>query len=167
MLEEGETVIPDLHPWPSKCHHCDEVDGEEVEVVPNSICHQYIASFSQTPSKRFQKQVIPSTPRNLQPILSTIPSSIPPASPNISTSRPALVSPVRPSPIPHPKNSPTITSPNYNLGPVPVEEEKINHHYRFLPPKYFSKGNVGICGLPEKIQIWAMKTKIMWPDCLE
>ncbi|MBW0460994.1 hypothetical protein O181_000709 [Austropuccinia psidii MF-1] len=88
----------------------DELDGEEVEVVTNSIDHRSSTSPSQPASKIFQSQVIPSTPRNLQPVLSTIPSSIPPSSPNASTSRPALVSTVRSSHIPQPRTSPIITS---------------------------------------------------------
>ncbi|MBW0568391.1 hypothetical protein O181_108106 [Austropuccinia psidii MF-1] len=47
-----------------------------------------------------------STPRNLQPTLSTIP----PASPNPSNTRPASNQAVRPSPIPQPRNSPMVTS---------------------------------------------------------
>ncbi|MBW0524499.1 hypothetical protein O181_064214 [Austropuccinia psidii MF-1] len=94
----------------------DELDGEEVEGVPNSIGHQYSTSPSKPSSRRFQSQVIPSTPRNFQSVLSTIPSSIPPPSQNPSTARHALVSPVRPSPIPHPGNSPMVTS--QQLQPV-------------------------------------------------
>ncbi|MBW0510779.1 hypothetical protein O181_050494 [Austropuccinia psidii MF-1] len=86
----------------------DELDGEEVEVVPKYIGHQSSASPSQPASRIFQSQVIPSTPRNVQPVLSTIPSTIPPPSPNPSTTRPVFVSPVRPSPIPQPRNSPMI-----------------------------------------------------------
>ncbi|MBW0471044.1 hypothetical protein O181_010759 [Austropuccinia psidii MF-1] len=78
----------------------DELDGEEVEVVPNSIGHQSSASPLKPSSRSFQIQVIPATPRSFEPILSTIPFSIPPPSPNPSTSRPALVSPVMPSTIP-------------------------------------------------------------------
>ncbi|MBW0494979.1 hypothetical protein O181_034694 [Austropuccinia psidii MF-1] len=36
----------------------------------------------QPPAKRFQSKVIPSTPRNFQPTLATIPTSIPPALPH-------------------------------------------------------------------------------------
>ncbi|MBW0530068.1 hypothetical protein O181_069783 [Austropuccinia psidii MF-1] len=74
----------------------DELDAEEVEVVLNSVGHKSSASPSQPSAKRFQSQVIPSTPRNFQPVLSTIP----PPSPNPSNSRAALVSPVRHSPFP-------------------------------------------------------------------
>ncbi|MBW0472089.1 hypothetical protein O181_011804 [Austropuccinia psidii MF-1] len=88
----------------------DELDGEEVEVVLNSSGNQSSTSPSQPSAKRFQSQVIPSTPRNLQPLLSTIPSSIPPPSPIPSTARPSWVSTVRPSPIPHPRDFPMITS---------------------------------------------------------
>ncbi|MBW0511384.1 hypothetical protein O181_051099 [Austropuccinia psidii MF-1] len=89
---------------------CDEPDGEEVEVVLNSVGHQSSTSPSQHVSKIFQSQVIPSTPRSFQPVLYTIPSSIPPPSPNPSTARPSLVSQVRPSPITQPRNSPMVTS---------------------------------------------------------
>ncbi|MBW0473135.1 hypothetical protein O181_012850 [Austropuccinia psidii MF-1] len=82
----------------------DEPDGEDVEVVPNSIDHQSSASPSQPSSRRFYSKVILSNPRNIQPVLSIIPSSTPPPSPN-----PSLVTPVRPSPIPHPRNSPMVT----------------------------------------------------------
>ncbi|MBW0473614.1 hypothetical protein O181_013329 [Austropuccinia psidii MF-1] len=57
----------------------------------------------------FQSQVVPSTPRNFQPVLSTIPSSIPPPSPNPSASRPAIVSPAKPSHIPQPRNYPMVS----------------------------------------------------------
>ncbi|MBW0464443.1 hypothetical protein O181_004158 [Austropuccinia psidii MF-1] len=53
----------------------DKLDGEEVEVVPNSIGHQYSTSPSQPASRRFQSQVTPSTPRNVNPVLSTPPPS--------------------------------------------------------------------------------------------
>ncbi|MBW0528799.1 hypothetical protein O181_068514 [Austropuccinia psidii MF-1] len=85
-------------------------DGEEVEVVHPSIGHQSITSPSQPSSKRFQSEIIPSTPRNFQPVLSTISSSVSPPSPNPSTARPVLASPLRPSPIPQPRNSPMVTS---------------------------------------------------------
>ncbi|MBW0474290.1 hypothetical protein O181_014005 [Austropuccinia psidii MF-1] len=88
--------------------------GEEVEVVPNSIGHQSSALPSQPASRRFQSQVIPSTPRNLQLITCTIPSSIPPPSPNSFTSRPALVSPLRPSCIPQPRHYQMVTSQQPN-----------------------------------------------------
>ncbi|MBW0472820.1 hypothetical protein O181_012535 [Austropuccinia psidii MF-1] len=61
-------------------------DGEE---IPKSSSTQYPQKFTTS--------------------LSTIPSSIPPPSPSPSTARHALVSTVRPSPIPQPKNLPTIT----------------------------------------------------------
>ncbi|MBW0567415.1 hypothetical protein O181_107130 [Austropuccinia psidii MF-1] len=73
----------------------DELYGEEVEVVPNSSGHRSNTS----PTKRFQIQVIPSTPQTFQPTLATIPTSIPPASPHSSHTRPSLNPAVRPSPI--------------------------------------------------------------------
>ncbi|MBW0485731.1 hypothetical protein O181_025446 [Austropuccinia psidii MF-1] len=84
----------------------DELDGEEVELVPNSAGHPSNTSTLQPPSKRFQSQSIPSTPRNFHPTLATIP----PASPHSSHTRPALNLAVRPSPIQQPWNSPIVTS---------------------------------------------------------
>ncbi|MBW0571686.1 hypothetical protein O181_111401, partial [Austropuccinia psidii MF-1] len=46
-----------------------ELDGEEVEVVPNSAGNPSNTSPSQPPAKRFESQVIPSTPRTFQPTL--------------------------------------------------------------------------------------------------
>ncbi|MBW0520109.1 hypothetical protein O181_059824 [Austropuccinia psidii MF-1] len=74
----------------------DELDGEEVVVVPHSVDHQSSTSSSQPLSNRFQSQVIPSTPRAFQPVLASIPTSLPPASPSPSHSRPALNQAVRP-----------------------------------------------------------------------
>ncbi|MBW0505045.1 hypothetical protein O181_044760 [Austropuccinia psidii MF-1] len=68
-----------------------ELDSEEVDVVPISIGHQYSNSPYQPASRRFHSQLIHITPRNIQPVISNIPSSIPPCSPNPSTARPALV----------------------------------------------------------------------------
>ncbi|MBW0527221.1 hypothetical protein O181_066936 [Austropuccinia psidii MF-1] len=68
----------------------DELDGEDAEVVLNSSGHQSSTSASQTPSKRFQSQIISRNPRNFQLVLSTIPSPISPISPSTSTARPAL-----------------------------------------------------------------------------
>ncbi|MBW0559080.1 hypothetical protein O181_098795 [Austropuccinia psidii MF-1] len=80
----------------SGCSDCsDELDGEEAEVVPNSSCHPSNTSPSRPPAKRFQRQIIPSTPRNFQPTLATIH----PASAHSSHTRPALNPEVRPSPI--------------------------------------------------------------------
>ncbi|MBW0590641.1 hypothetical protein O181_130356 [Austropuccinia psidii MF-1] len=73
----------------------DELDGEEVEVVPHSVGHPSSNSSAQPLANRFQSQVIPSTPRTFQPMLASIPSTIPPPSPNTSHSRPALNPAVR------------------------------------------------------------------------
>ncbi|MBW0548219.1 hypothetical protein O181_087934 [Austropuccinia psidii MF-1] len=85
-------------------------DGKEVEVVHSSVGHQSSTYLSHPPSKRFQSNIIPSTPRTFQPILSIIPPSLPPASPSFSTARPALIPAVRPSPIHQSRNSPIVTS---------------------------------------------------------
>ncbi|MBW0472037.1 hypothetical protein O181_011752 [Austropuccinia psidii MF-1] len=78
----------------------DELDGEEVEVVLNYSGHHSSTSASQPDSKRFQTQLVPSTSRAFQPVISTIPSTIPPHSLNPFTSRSALVPTMRPSAIP-------------------------------------------------------------------
>ncbi|MBW0577946.1 hypothetical protein O181_117661 [Austropuccinia psidii MF-1] len=90
----------------------DELDGEEVEVIPHSSGHPSNSSSS----KRFQSQLIPSTPRNFQPTLATIPTSIPPASPHSSHTRPSLNTAVIPSPIQQSRNSPIVNS--QQLQPV-------------------------------------------------
>ncbi|MBW0576534.1 hypothetical protein O181_116249, partial [Austropuccinia psidii MF-1] len=68
----------------------DELDGEEVEVVPHSAGHQSRTSSTQPLANRFQSQVIPSTPRTFQPVLASIPTTIPPSSPSTSHARPAF-----------------------------------------------------------------------------
>ncbi|MBW0475802.1 hypothetical protein O181_015517 [Austropuccinia psidii MF-1] len=84
----------------------DELDGEEVKVIPHSAGHPSNSS----PAKIFQSQVIPSTPRNFQPTIATIPTSIPPASPHSSHTRPALNPAVRTSPVQKSRNSPIVNS---------------------------------------------------------
>ncbi|MBW0523995.1 hypothetical protein O181_063710 [Austropuccinia psidii MF-1] len=75
-----------------------------------SAGHQSSTSPSQPASKIFKSQLLPSTPRSFQQVLSKIPSTIP------STTRPALVPTMRPSPILQPRNSPMVTS--QQLQPV-------------------------------------------------
>ncbi|MBW0464235.1 hypothetical protein O181_003950 [Austropuccinia psidii MF-1] len=84
----------------------DELDGEEVEVIPHSAGQP----SNDSPAKIFQSQVIPSTPRNFQPTLATITTSIPPASPHSSHTRPALNAQVRPPPMQKSRNSPIVNS---------------------------------------------------------
>ncbi|MBW0504860.1 hypothetical protein O181_044575 [Austropuccinia psidii MF-1] len=77
----------------------DELDGEEVEVVNNPVGHQSSTSPSQPPAKRFKSHLIPSNPRNFQPALATIPTSLSPASQSSYHTRLAIIPEVRPSPI--------------------------------------------------------------------
>ncbi|MBW0539298.1 hypothetical protein O181_079013 [Austropuccinia psidii MF-1] len=91
----------------------DELDGEEVEVVPNSAGNPSNTSPSQPPAKGFQSQVIPSTPKAFQTTLATIPTSIPPASLHSSHTRLALNPAVRPSPIQQSRNSSIVTSQQF------------------------------------------------------
>ncbi|MBW0498646.1 hypothetical protein O181_038361 [Austropuccinia psidii MF-1] len=112
-------------PWDHKDSDLPKVAGEVLgaEVVPNSACHPSNTSPSQPPSKRFQSQVIPRTPRTFQPTLGTIP----PASPHSSHTMPALNPAVRPSPIQKSRNSPIATS--QQLQPVAstsIRREKLS-----------------------------------------
>ncbi|MBW0585727.1 hypothetical protein O181_125442, partial [Austropuccinia psidii MF-1] len=88
----------------------DELDGEEVEVVPHSVGHPSSNSSAQPLANRFQSQVIPSTFRTFQPMLASIPSTIPPPSPTTSHARPVLNPAVRPSPVQPSRISPMTTS---------------------------------------------------------
>ncbi|MBW0500259.1 hypothetical protein O181_039974 [Austropuccinia psidii MF-1] len=106
----------------------DELDGEEVEVVPNSAGHPSNTSPSQPPSKRFQSQVIPISPRTFQ----CTPPAIPPASPNSSHTRPTLNPAVRSSPIQQPRNSPIVTS--QQLQPVGSTSRRIKELSPLLFP---------------------------------
>ncbi|MBW0508932.1 hypothetical protein O181_048647 [Austropuccinia psidii MF-1] len=105
MLEVGKSTLAQKSQFPG-----DELDGEEVEVVNNPVGHKSSTSPSQPPDKRFQSCLIPSTPRNFQPTLATIPTSLPPASPNSSHTRPAIIPAVRRSPIQQSRASPIVTS---------------------------------------------------------
>ncbi|MBW0548925.1 hypothetical protein O181_088640 [Austropuccinia psidii MF-1] len=107
--------IADSLPYPD-AEGSHELDGEEVEVIPHSAGHPSKSSPSQPPAKRFQSQVILSTPRQFQPTLATIPTSIPPPSPHSSHTRPALNPAVRPSPIQQSRKSPIVNS--QQLQPV-------------------------------------------------
>ncbi|MBW0562282.1 hypothetical protein O181_101997 [Austropuccinia psidii MF-1] len=88
----------------------DELYGEEVVVVPHSVSHQSSTSSSHPLAHRFQSQVIPSTPTAFQPVLASIPKTLPPASPNPSHARSSLNQAVRPSPSQKPRNSYITTS---------------------------------------------------------
>ncbi|MBW0554585.1 hypothetical protein O181_094300 [Austropuccinia psidii MF-1] len=88
----------------------DAEGGEEFEVVPHLVGHPSSKSSAQPLSNRFQIQVIPSTPRTFQPVLTSICSKIPHSSPSTSHARPALNPAVKPSPSQQPRNSPITTS---------------------------------------------------------
>ncbi|MBW0552908.1 hypothetical protein O181_092623 [Austropuccinia psidii MF-1] len=83
----------------------DDLHCEEFEFVNQTIGQIQNSSPSHPPSRKFHIQLIPSTPRNFQFKLITIPSSFPQPSPKPSTTRkPALASQISPSPIPPPTN---------------------------------------------------------------
>ncbi|MBW0491544.1 hypothetical protein O181_031259 [Austropuccinia psidii MF-1] len=78
----------------------DEFDGEEVQVVPHSISKPSNSQSSST----------------FQPILASVPTTLPPPSPSTSHARPSLNPAVRPSPVQKSRNSPITTS--HQLQPV-------------------------------------------------
>ncbi|MBW0466318.1 hypothetical protein O181_006033 [Austropuccinia psidii MF-1] len=84
----------------------DSEGSDEVEVINPLVGHSSRISPTKTPAKRLHSQIIPSTPRNFQPVL----SSVPPPSPKSSTSRPLLASPMKPSFISQRRKSPFLTS---------------------------------------------------------
>ncbi|MBW0499053.1 hypothetical protein O181_038768 [Austropuccinia psidii MF-1] len=104
------------------------MDGEEVEVVLNSIGHQSSTSIFQPAAKIFQSQVIPSTPEISN---QSFPLFHPPL-PSPSTSRPSLALTVRPSPIPQPRNSPMVTS--QKLQPVASSSKRREDLFPFVFP---------------------------------
>ncbi|MBW0464624.1 hypothetical protein O181_004339 [Austropuccinia psidii MF-1] len=74
------------------------------------------SSPTQSPAHNFPNKAMHSTARNFQPILSTIPSSVPPPSSGNSTARPPPASPMRPSPITQSRPSPV--HPTQQIQPV-------------------------------------------------
>ncbi|MBW0503556.1 hypothetical protein O181_043271 [Austropuccinia psidii MF-1] len=107
----SEAPTPDaISGYSTYAEGSDELDGEEVEAVPHSSGHPVSSSPAHPPAKRLLSHIIHNTPRNFHPTLSTSPTSIPPASPNPSHTRPASIQAVRPSPIPQPRNLPMVTS---------------------------------------------------------
>ncbi|MBW0510500.1 hypothetical protein O181_050215 [Austropuccinia psidii MF-1] len=145
----------------------DELDGEEAEVVHNSIGHHSSTSPYHPPAKRFQSHIIPSTTRNFQPTLATIPTSLPPASPSSSTTRPSLIPEVRQSPIPESRNSPIVPSQQPQLVASSSRTTEELSPLLFLPLKSFNKQSIGPCELPEGTQIWQVTIRILWPGCSE
>ncbi|MBW0481898.1 hypothetical protein O181_021613 [Austropuccinia psidii MF-1] len=101
-------------------------------MVNSSVGNNSSTSTSQTSFKIFQSKVSPRTPINFQPVFPTIPSSIPPPSPNPSTSRPALASPLRPDLIPQPRKSPMITY--QKLQPVGSSSKQSKYEFPVLFP---------------------------------
>ncbi|MBW0570562.1 hypothetical protein O181_110277 [Austropuccinia psidii MF-1] len=113
----------------------DELDGEEVEVVPHLVGHKSRTSSSQSLANRFYSHIIPSTPRTFQPTLAAIPTSLPPDSPSPSHARPGLNQEVRKSLIQQHRNSPITTSQHLkpmasssrrDPGPIRVNREYPN-----------------------------------------
>ncbi|MBW0530613.1 hypothetical protein O181_070328 [Austropuccinia psidii MF-1] len=99
----------------------DELDGEEAEVVLSSAGNQSSISPSQPAAKRFQSQIVPISPMNLQPALSTIPSSIP-----------SFLSAIRQSPILQPRSFPLVTSQKFQ--PVASSSRRREDQFPLLFP---------------------------------
>ncbi|MBW0507552.1 hypothetical protein O181_047267 [Austropuccinia psidii MF-1] len=145
----------------------DELDGEEVEMVHNSIGHKFSTSPSHPSAKRLQSRIIPSTPRTFQPTFATIPTSIPPASPSSSNARPALIPAVRPSPIHQSRNSPIVTSQQLPSVASSSRRREELSPFQFPDAQVFQRRDIGLSELPEKIQIRQVKIKMLWPGCSE
>ncbi|MBW0473409.1 hypothetical protein O181_013124 [Austropuccinia psidii MF-1] len=64
--------------YPSYAEGSDELDGEDFEVIYKLIGHSPSCSPIQPPAKKFHRHLILSTPKNFQPVLSSVPSSVPP-----------------------------------------------------------------------------------------
>ncbi|MBW0579523.1 hypothetical protein O181_119238 [Austropuccinia psidii MF-1] len=92
--------------------------------------------------------VIPSTPRTFQPVLSSIPTSLPSASPATFYARPSLNQAARPSPIQQPRDSPITISQKLQPMASSVEEEMDCLLCHFVPLKYFKEEIVGLSKLP-------------------
>ncbi|MBW0587529.1 hypothetical protein O181_127244 [Austropuccinia psidii MF-1] len=142
----------------------DELDGEEVQVVPHLVGHLSSNSSTQPLANRFQSQGIPSTPRTFQPMLDSIPTTIPPPSPSTSQVRPALNPAVSQLSVQQSRNSPITSS--HQLQPVASSSRRRDglSPLPFLPLKFFKEENVGLSGLPEKIPTRLVKNKKLWPD---
>ncbi|MBW0467789.1 hypothetical protein O181_007504 [Austropuccinia psidii MF-1] len=62
----------------------DKVDGEDIEVINPLVDHPLSSSPTENPAIN-STSIIPITPRNFQPVLSSLPSSVPTPSPKTST----------------------------------------------------------------------------------
>ncbi|MBW0481278.1 hypothetical protein O181_020993 [Austropuccinia psidii MF-1] len=127
-----------------------ELVAEKAEVINALVCHSSISSPTQPPVKKFHIHIFCSKSRNFQPVLSTLPSSIP----SPSDSMPFLGLPKKPSPISQHRPSPIPTS--HQLKPVaaPAKEENLGLLYHSPLNNYFEIGRIGRSGFLERIQPW-------------
>ncbi|MBW0508026.1 hypothetical protein O181_047741 [Austropuccinia psidii MF-1] len=88
----------------------------QIAYSPTNLDVEGSEKFDGEEAEKFHSHLIPSTPRNFKPVLSSVPSSAPPPSPNSPTSRLILASPMKTSPVPPPRKSPVLTS--HRLQPV-------------------------------------------------
>ncbi|MBW0491349.1 hypothetical protein O181_031064 [Austropuccinia psidii MF-1] len=140
----------------------DEFNGEKAVVAPHLVGNQSRTPSSQPLANKFQSQVTTITPRTFQPVLASIPTSLPPASPSPSHARPSLNQAVIPSPNQPPRNSPITTS--QQLQPM-VSSSRRRDGLSPLPfpsAQVFKKEIFGLSELPEKIQTWQVETKKLW-----
>ncbi|MBW0479837.1 hypothetical protein O181_019552 [Austropuccinia psidii MF-1] len=68
----------------------DKLHDEEFKVINSLVGNSSSTSPTNPPANKFHGKVILSTTRNSQPVLSILPSSVPPPSPHPSTARPSL-----------------------------------------------------------------------------
>ncbi|MBW0480178.1 hypothetical protein O181_019893 [Austropuccinia psidii MF-1] len=105
----------------------DQFVGEEAKFVHHTSGQLQTSSPTQPLPRSFHNQIIPSTPRDFQPRISTVSSSVPHPSPNTSTTRPSvLASPFRPSPVP----------PSNTLQPISRISNPSRAKIFPLPPLY-------------------------------
>ncbi|MBW0571354.1 hypothetical protein O181_111069 [Austropuccinia psidii MF-1] len=64
-------------PTNPEAEESDKLDGEEVEVMNLLVGHSSSYSPIQPHEKKFHRDLIPGTPRNFQPFLSSVPPPLP------------------------------------------------------------------------------------------
>ncbi|MBW0492321.1 hypothetical protein O181_032036 [Austropuccinia psidii MF-1] len=127
FLAKGKDCFQNFNPKSSKSHFC--FVGKKPCCCPGTSC-------SQPPAKRFQSCLTPSTPRNFQPTLAAIPTSLPHSSARSSHTRPGINPALGPSSIQQSRASPIVTSQQLQpeasptrgrqeLSPLPFPETQV------------------------------------------
>ncbi|MBW0557808.1 hypothetical protein O181_097523 [Austropuccinia psidii MF-1] len=137
----------------------DELDCEEVQVVPHSVGHPSSNSSTQPLANRFQSQVIPSTPRTFHPYYhSSSFTKYFPCQACLESSCKTIT-------------SSAIKKLTHNHLPPTPTCGQLQQKKRWIVPfaisccsSFFKEENVSLSGLPEKIPTRLVKTKKLWPD---